>query len=153
PYLTGWVGMFGMVLILHFGLFHLLSCAWRSAGVVARPLMDRPLASVSVNAFWGRRWNTAVRDITHRFLFRALGARVGVRRAFFVGFVVSGLMHDLVISLPAGGGYGRPTLFFLLQAVAVFVERSKVGRWFGLGAGWRGWLFTAVVLAGPACLL
>ena len=54
-----------LVLVLHFGSFHLLSCGWRFAGVQARPLMDRPLASASVSEFWGRRWNTAFRDLTH----------------------------------------------------------------------------------------
>jgi hypothetical protein len=32
-YVVGWTGMIGIVLILHFGMFHLLSCTWRSLGV------------------------------------------------------------------------------------------------------------------------
>jgi hypothetical protein len=88
--LAGWVGMVGLVLLLHFGAFHLLSCAWRAAGVEARPLMNRPLASAGVGEFWGRRWNTAFRDLTHRFLFRPLTARLGPRRALLAGFVFSG---------------------------------------------------------------
>lgn len=153
PYLSGWVGMVGMILVLHFGSFHLLSCAWRAAGVEAKPLMQRPLASASISEFWGRRWNTAFRDVTHRFLFRPLNERLGPRWAVLVGFVTSGVVHDLVISLPAGGGYGGPTTFFCLQAVAVLAERSRTGRRLGLGHGWRGRLFTAAGLLLPACLL
>ena len=146
----GWVGMVGLILILHFGTFDLLSCAWRSIGIDARPLMDWPLTSVSVSEFWGRRWNRAFRDLTHRLVFRPLSGRLGPRRGILVGFVFSGLLHDLVISLPAGGGYGWPTVFFGIQVAAVFVERSGGGRAFGLGRGWRGWLFTTVILVLPA---
>lgn len=153
PYWVGWVGMVGIVMVLHFGAFHLLSCAWRRVGVDARPLMNWPLTSVSLGEFWGRRWNTAFRDLTYRFLFRPLTARLGARGAVFAGFAFSGLVHDAVISFPAGGGYGGPTLFFLLQGVGLLVERSRVGRGAGFGAGWRGRLFTMGVLLTPAAIL
>ena len=149
PYLVGWVGMVGLILVLHFGSFHLLSCAWRRAGIEAKPLMNWPLASASVSEFWGRRWNTAFRDLTHRFLFRPLSRRLGARWAIVVGFFFSGVVHDLVISVPSGGGYGGPSLFFALQGGAIFVERGRLGRQIGLGQGWRGWLFTMFVLLAP----
>jgi D-alanyl-lipoteichoic acid acyltransferase DltB (MBOAT superfamily) len=148
-YLVGWIGMIGLVLILHFGLFHLVSCGWRSLGVDARPLMDRPLNSVSLSEFWGRRWNTAFRDLTHRFLFRPLTPWVGARGGIFGGFVFSGVVHDVVISMPARGGYGGPTLFFTIQAVGMLLERSTLGRRFGLGQGRNGWMFTMAVLVAP----
>ena len=150
PYLVGWAAMIGIVMILHFGLFHLLSCGWRSVGVEAKPLMNWPLAATNVSEFWGKRWNTAFRDLTHRFLFRPLAARLGARGAILAGFAFSGLVHELVVSVPAGGGYGGPTLFFAIQGAAIFSERSKPGRKAGLGKGWTGWLFTAFVLLAPA---
>jgi alginate O-acetyltransferase complex protein AlgI len=149
PYLAGWVGMIGIVMVLHFGLFHLLSCAWRQVGVEARPLMSWPLLSTSVSEFWGRRWNSAFRDLTHRFLFRPLSNCLGPRWALGGGFLFSGLVHDLVISVPAGGGYGGPSLFFALQGVALLLERTAIARRLGLGQGWRGWLFTLLVLLAP----
>ncbi|MGH9966754.1 MAG: MBOAT family protein [Pyrinomonadaceae bacterium] len=148
--LAGWVGMVGLILMLHFGAFHLLSCAWRSVGIDARPLMKSPLASVSVGEFWGRRWNTAFRDFTHRFFFSPLKSRLGPSWAVLVGFVFSGMIHDLVISVPAGGGYGWPTFFFGTQASAIFAERSRFGRAIGLGRGWSGRLFAMLILALPA---
>jgi hypothetical protein len=147
---SGWVGMIGLILMLHFGAFHLLSCAWRSVGIDARPLMNHPFASVSVSEFWGRRWNTAFRDLTHRFLFRPLNSKLGPRWAVFAGFVFSGIIHDLVISIPAAGGYGGPTLFFGVQAVAMLVERTNPGRAIGLGRGWSGRVFAILILTLPA---
>jgi D-alanyl-lipoteichoic acid acyltransferase DltB (MBOAT superfamily) len=150
-YARAWVGMTGIVFVLHFGLFHVLSCAWRAVGVDAKPLMNWPLLSQSVSEFWGKRWNLAFRDITHRFLFRPLAARGSARGGLVAVFVFSGVVHDVAISLPAGGGYGLPTLYFVIQALALFVERSKFGKRVSLGKGVRGRLFTAMVLIAPAC--
>jgi hypothetical protein len=79
-----------------------------------------------------------------------LNSRLGQRLAILAGFIFSGVVHDLVISVPAGGGYGWPTFFFGTQAIAIFVERSRPGRAIGLGRGWRGWLFAVLVLGLPA---
>ena len=68
----------------------------------------------------------------------------------FVAFLGSGLIHDLVISLPAQGGYGLPTAYFVLQALGLAVERSSFGQSLGLGKGFAGWSFTLLVAAGPA---
>jgi hypothetical protein len=151
--IQGWIGMVGIVWLLHFGAFRLVSCAWRCAGVEAHVLMDRPLSATSLGAFWGRQWNTAFRDLTHRFLYVPLARRWGSRRAVVAGFVVSGVVHDLVISVPARAGYGLPTCFFLLQAVGVLLERSASGRRLGAGRGIAGWAWTMLVVAGPAALL
>lgn len=153
PLLCGWVGMMGLIFLLHFGTFHLLSCAWRTAGVDAKPLMNWPVRSASLSEFWGKRWNTAFRDLTHRFLFAQLARRFGPRGGLAAGFLFSGVVHDAVISVPAGGGYGLPTLYFTAQGLGMLAERSKAGRRHGLGRDAVGWTFTALVVAGPALAL
>jgi hypothetical protein len=151
--LFGWVGLTGIAFVLHFGALHLLSCAWRAQGIDARPIMDWPIAATNLADFWGRRWNTAFRDLTHRIFFRPVLKRWGTTWAVIAGFVFSGLIHDVAISLPAGGGYGWPTLYFLLQCAALFFERSSAGKQLGLAAGWRGWLFTMLVVLAPVYFL
>jgi hypothetical protein len=149
PLVAGWVGMVGAIFMLHFGVFHLLSLAWRQAGINAVPLMRNPMRATSLGEFWGRRWNTGFHELANRYTFTPLRRSLGVVGAMLTTFLVSGLIHDLVISVPAGGGYGLPTGYFVLQGLGVVGERSGAGRWLGLGRGWRGWVFTVLVTAGP----
>ena len=151
--LAGWAGMVGIVFFLHFGLFHLLSIAWRELGFDARPIMRSPGTATSLSKFWGENWNNAFSDLVHEHLFKPVAKMVGPHRAMFAVFLVSGFLHELVISLPARGGYGLPTAYFLLQSAALVFERSKSGRTLGLGSGWRGWCFVLAIAGGPAFLL
>jgi membrane bound O-acyltransferase family protein len=150
PLLRGWVGMLGLILLLHFGSFRILALTWQSFGVAAAPIMNAPLRSTSLSEFWGQRWNLGFRQLAHGLIFRPLYKRLRTQVAGFLVFVASGLLHDLVISVPARGGYGLPTLYFALQGIGVAVERSGIGKRFGLGHAARGWFFMAVITAAPA---
>ena len=68
-------------------------------------------------------------------------------------FVASGLIHEAVISLPAGAGYGWPTAYFTLQGLGMSLERSRMGQRLGLRRGLPGWCFMLVCAAGPAFCL
>lgn len=151
--LVAWVGMLGILFILHFGVLHLLSCAWRRAGVEAPPIMRMPVAATSLGELWGSRWNLAFADAARRLVFRPLARRHGVKIGGAAVFLVSGLVHETVISLPARGGWGGPTLYFLLQAAGIAVEKSRLGRGIGLGAGGRGWAWTLFIAGAPLPLL
>ena len=111
--------------------------------------MSAPLHSTSLTEFWGKQWNLGFRQLAHELIFRPLYRTLGAGTAGFFVFVVSGLIHDLVISLPTRGGYGLPTLYFLLQGAGVAVERSRFGGRFGLGHGACGWCFMMAFLVVP----
>jgi hypothetical protein len=152
-WITGWVGLAGIGLVLHFGVLHLLALLWQRAGVDAQPIMQRPAATCSLADFWGKRWNTAFRDLAYELIYRPLARVWGARPAMAAVFLFSGVLHDLAISIPARAGYGLPTLYFILQAIGVEIERSTVGRRWHLRGGLRGWLFAATLILAPACLL
>jgi len=149
PLIRGWTGMLGLILILHFGTFQLVALVWQSLGVKAEPIMSAPRRSTSLGEFWGKRWNLGFHQLAHELIFRPLYRRLGPDTAGFLVFMVSGLIHDLVISLPARGGYGLPTLYFLLQGAGVTVEHSRLGKRLGLGLGARGWCFMMMFLVLP----
>ncbi|MGL6075514.1 MAG: MBOAT family protein [Fimbriiglobus sp.] len=138
--LRGWVGMVGIIFSMHFGAFHVLSCFWRRCGFVAKPLMNWPIRANSLADFWANRWNTAFRNFTHRFLFRPLAKYLGPKAGLVVGFLFSGVVHDLVISGPVLTGFGWPTLYFALQGVGLFAER----RWPRIRS--RAFTFAVVLL-------
>ncbi len=149
PLAAGWIGMIGVILCLHFGSFHLLALCWQHIGVDAKPIMRQPLRSMSLTDFWGRRWNAAFHFLAHDLVFRPVLRRVGITGATLAAFLVSGLIHELLISLPARGGYGLPTMYFAIQGMGVISQRSSFGKRLGLGHGRRGWLFTVLFVAGP----
>jgi len=153
PLRRGWVSLLGLIFLLHFGTFHILSILWRRAGVTAPPIMRTPALATSLSSFWGRRWNAGFHQLVHSLVFRRLHAKLGRAGATLSAFLVSGLIHDLVISLPAKGGYGLPTAYFTLQAIGMLFERSSAGKLLGVRRGVAGWLFTLVVAGGPALWL
>jgi hypothetical protein len=124
---AGWIGMIGTVLVLHFGIFELITLAWRARGIGVAPIMRKPLLARSVTDFWSR-WNVGFRDLAFRVIFRPLRKRTGATFATLATFIFSGIVHDIVLSLPARGGFGLPTLYFLIQGVGVLFEKSALGR-------------------------
>lgn len=147
--LRGWIGLFGLIFLMHFGSFHLIALFWQAMGVDAEPIMSKPIVSKSLSEFWGKRWNLGFRQIAHDFIFRPMHKRVGAATTGLLVFVASGLIHDLVISLPARGGYGLPTGYFILQGLGVIVERSALGRQFGLQKDVTARIFALMVTAVP----
>jgi alginate O-acetyltransferase complex protein AlgI len=141
PLLKGWIGLLGVIFVLHFGTFHLASLAWRRAGVQAEPIMRAPILSSSLGDLWGKRWNLGFHDVARVFIYAPLAPRLGAAGAALAVFVASGLVHDLVISVPAGGGYGLPTAYFAVQGLGVLVERKL---------RFTSRIFAILIAAGPA---
>jgi alginate O-acetyltransferase complex protein AlgI len=112
--------------------------------------MRNPIVATSLGEFWGERWNLPFHELATRFLFRPLFPLIGRAGAILATFLISGVFHELVISLPASGGFGLPTGYFVLQGAGMLFERSSFGKCIGLCKGASGWAFTMLVMGGPA---
>ncbi len=150
---AGWLAMLGLLLIFHFGGFHLLALCWRRCGRSVQPIMRSPLLAESLSDFWSHRWNLAFRDFAARFVLRPLARRSSSLVGLWGCFVFSGLVHELAISVPARSGYGLPLAYFLLQALGVSIERSTAGSRLRLNHGTSGRLFAFLVIGPPAFFL
>lgn len=89
-----------------------------------------PLAK-GVSDFWARRWNVWVSDWFRQIIFRPLQTRPVI--ALFTVFLTSGVLHELGINVPLYLVTGRKcfgwmTLYFLLQAVGILIERKTRNR-------------------------
>jgi alginate O-acetyltransferase complex protein AlgI len=138
--------MIGFVIALHGGVFTLLTEFWRGRGHDVKPLMNCPIAAASVTEFWGKRWNLGFRDLAHTLIFKPLHRRFSQAIAISTVFLISGLAHELVITVPARGGYGGPTVYFLLQALCMALERGCPFRRNGIVWRIRAWISLVVPL-------
>lgn len=114
----------------HFGILRMLKGGLRSAGFPVRTLFPNVLEARGIGDFWGRRWNTGYSQMMQRLVGKPVTAVLGGRAGLMAVFLVSGLLHELAITVPSGGGYGGPTMYFTLHGLLALLER-RIGRPFG----------------------
>ncbi len=141
PLARAWLVLASVLLVFHLGLFDILTGLWRKAGFPVERICPEPWRSASLSEFWGRRWNLAFHAFAREHVYRPLAVRIGREGAAAATFLFSGLAHESVISFPAGGGYGLPTLYFALHGALVLLERRGILRG-------RRWL-TLLAVLGP----
>jgi D-alanyl-lipoteichoic acid acyltransferase DltB (MBOAT superfamily) len=115
-------------------------------------LFRAPLRSGSLTEFWARRWNLAFSEMTSIAVYRPLSPRTGRGPALLAGFLASGLLHEMAISLPVRAGFGLPLLYFAIHGGLVLVERA-LGRSGRSLSGWVGRGWAVLWLVGPLPIL
>lgn len=143
--ILGLAGVGAILLTVHLGIGDLLPGLLNWAGFRVPLLFDRPWAAKSLAEFWGRRWNLAFVEMNQRLFLRLLHRYLGKSASRFALFALSGVLHELALSFPAGGGWGLPLGYFFLQGVLVVLEErfrivNRAWTWFWLIAP-APWLF------------
>jgi hypothetical protein len=115
----------GLSFILHFGILQLSTAFWQLLGVPVKELFIAPYQSKSLREFWGQRWNLAFSEMTALVVYRPLKGLWGAQYAMIASFLLSGLLHEMAISLPVNAGYGLPLAYFALHGLAMYLENSS----------------------------
>jgi len=116
------ITLVALSLILHMGILNISTGGWRMLGADVRELFRAPYKAMSLKEFWGRRWNLAFSEMTARIAYKPLKNRLGTPGAMFVAFLLSGILHEIAISLPVNAGYGLPLLYFALHGALMLAE-------------------------------
>lgn len=148
PYLLMLVGL---SFILHFGILNLSASFWRFLGVDAKELFRAPYKSTSLKEFWGKRWNMAFSEMTALIAYRPLKNWLGQRQAMIASFLLSGLLHEVAISVPVKAGYGLPFCYFALHALCMYAEEeiTLVKRIIAHNIFSHVWVFSWLLLPMP----
>lgn len=125
----GWAMIFSLLATVHFGVGEVLPWTTRQIGYETKPLFRAPLASGSLEDFWSRRWNLAFVEMDKILFLRPLHQKFGSRGALFGVFVISGILHEMGLSYPAGAGWGGPLLYFLLHGALVSKVKNRLLTW------------------------
>ena len=141
----------GLSLILHFGILKIAAGFLRGKGIHVTSLFKDPIQSKSLEEFWSKRWNIAFVELTTIAVLRPVKKRYGAGIAFWISFLFSGLLHELAISLPVKSGFGKPLLYFIIQAVLIMVVEKRIFRHRPEGLPAKCWLLASVLL--PVFLL
>lgn len=150
---VGILGLFPLFMMIHLGYSGVLTGGLRALGYPVEKLFDRPECSESLRDFWGKRWNRPFVDMNRALIFKGAFAKTSPRLAIFMTFLVSGLLHELGISLPASAGWGWPLLYFAVHGTLVLLESSQVLHF----KSWptalkRLWVWSAILLPLPLLL-
>lgn len=144
-YLWSLPALFALSAILHFGLLPLSTVFLQWLGFPARRAFRHPFLSLSLSEFWGRRWNIPFSVMTSTAAFKPWSKVVGVKWAGLLAFLLSGLLHEIAISVSVQQGYGLPMLYFLIHGLLMAAEK----KWFGRKKPGKAWVIAALVLPMP----
>lgn len=115
----------------HFGALRVLKGIHRLAGFPVRTLFPNLLKTTGVSDFWSRRWNVGYSQMMQRVIGRPVSRRWGRQGGVCAVFVVSGLLHEVAITLPVQAGWGLPSVYFLVHGGLTILEEKfhfQLGR-------------------------
>ncbi len=150
--LASYLSIFSLIYIWGFGYSNLMCGLYRLFEIGVEPIFQNPLESTSLQDFWGKRWNTALINLSQRLLYNPLKNIFSPGWLQIFVFLIFGLIHDLIFSFPIDAGYGKCTAYFAIQGLALVSENKFLSKFFNKHPD-LGNIWTFLVLLIPLPLL
>ncbi|TVU35764.1 hypothetical protein EJB05_17667, partial [Eragrostis curvula] len=139
PY-TGWLPHYALHYLYCIQIFLTWDLVLSSSALAAAALLgaslerpfSAPLASASLNDFWGRQWNLMAVDVLRASAYDPVRARWGRDAGVLAAFLMSGGLHELLyFYMTLRWPNGEMLRFFILHAVFQIAERRarEAGLW------------------------
>jgi hypothetical protein len=135
------------------GVFNLLLVLLSLRGLDHDDLFNNPFCSLTPVEFWGRRWNTWINDLLHRYVFLPAGGRRHPLRGLLAAFAVSGAWHEVLADVATLKFNGAMLGYFLLQGGLVAItSRSQPYRRLAREIPVLAWALTTVLMLATGIL-
>lgn len=146
PWLQGYLAVIPFWLMIEM-VQTLLQILWLPTGRLVPHINLKPIQSVSLAEFWGRRWNRLFGAWLYEICFKPF--RRIPHRGLLLAFLTSGLIHELLVTVPylvvyKKSLFGLMSCYFIIQFLAICLERSAAVFPF------TGRVYCWLVVLGPA---
>lgn len=135
------------------GVFNLLLVLLSLRGLDHDDLFNNPFGSLTPGEFWGRRWNTWINHLLHRYVFLPAGGRRHPMRGMLAAFAVSGAWHEVIVDVATRKFNGGMLVYFLLQGGLVAVtSQSRLYRRLAREVPVLAWFLTTILMLATGIL-
>lgn len=134
-------------------LCHLSAVKLSLRGLDYEDGFNNPFGSLSPAEFWGRRWNTYVSDLLHRYVFLPAGGRRRPVRGLLAAFGASAVLHEVLFDIGTLKFNGGMLGYFMLQGGLVAVtSHSRFYRRLARDVPVLAWLLTTLLMLATGIL-
>ncbi|KAI7904044.1 uncharacterized protein BX663DRAFT_432409 [Cokeromyces recurvatus] len=101
-------------------------------GTKTIPAFNHPFLATSLIDFWGNRWNMVMRNIFHKQIFSKRPTSSAWERNLkgLQVFHMSGLMHEIIMTIVHREINLEQWLFFMIQGIAIYLQLNCIPRTF-----------------------
>lgn len=116
-------------------------------------VFHNPFGSLTPAEFWGRRWNSYVGHLLHRYVFLPAGGRRHPVRGLLAAFGASAVLHEVLFDIGTRKFNGGMLVYFMIQGGLVAVtSRSRFYRRLARDVPVLAWFLTTVLMLATGIL-